>query len=145
MGMALAAQELRVLNLLLAHRRFAAPIASAAGLRISHFSQDDHRLIFAAWEVACERDLTLVQTLQLARHALQAEQLWDDDTPIGSMGMRHSEATLVNLALARATPEEAEWILDGNELDGSDPLAREIARQVVCLVAAADALAGGAA
>jgi hypothetical protein len=131
-----------VLNLLLAHRRFAAPIANAAGLGIGHFSQDDHRLIFGAWLVACEHDLTLVQTLRLARRALQAERLWDDDTPAGSFGIRHSDATLAQLATARAIREEANWTRGGDASDSCDLLARSIARHVVALVAAADALAG---
>ena len=122
-----AALERRVLGLLLARRRTARPIATAAGLRVGHFGQDDHRLIFAAWLVACEHDLPLIELLKLARRALQSEGLWDEAAPAGSTGMRHSDATLAGLA----TPF-------GNDFRAD--VAHVVARHVVALVEAAEAL-----
>jgi hypothetical protein len=135
----LAALERRTLGLLITYPRLSRPIAAAAGLAAAHFGQDDHRQIFAAWQVAGERDLPLVKLLDLARRALQSEGLWDETTPAGSTGMRHSLATLAKLATAR--PDVDEIISATN--DGVDPAVRSIARHVVALVEAAEALTRG--
>lgn len=134
---ALAAQERRVLNLLLGHRKIAEPIARAAALETRHFEQDDHRLIFAGWQVACEEDLPHLHTLSLIVRALREAGLWDDTTPRGSNGMRHSFATVVEVGNAVVTDEEIDDQIGRGEGDG---LRRGITRQVVALVEAANAI-----
>jgi hypothetical protein len=139
MFVALAAQERRVLNLLLGHRKIAEPIVRAAGLEMRHFEQDDHRLIFAGWLVACEDDLTHLHTLSVVCRALREAGLWDDATPRGSDGMRHSFATVLEIGNAAITDEELQDMVGNGNGDG---LRRGIARQVCALVDAADAVAG---
>jgi hypothetical protein len=73
----MAAQERRVLELIVPNRHQAAPIVAAAGLQMAHFGQEDHRLIFAGWQLACESNLSLVSQLSLARRALMAAGYWD--------------------------------------------------------------------
>lgn len=103
---ALAHQERRTLSFLLTHRKFAEQFVRAGGLKMEHFEQDDHRLIFAAWEVACEEDLPLPCLLKLARWALQAEHFWDEKAIRTETGMRHSNATLAAMATVSPTKEE---------------------------------------
>jgi hypothetical protein len=141
--LAAAGIEWRVLNLLLPHRRLSAAIVAAAGLTIDHFQQDDHRLLYAAWLIATERDLPLVTTLRLARRALQAAGLWDPMTPAGSTGMRHSDRTLAAIGTHHTTREELDHAA-GRGPD-ADPLPMAIARHVVALIDAAEALKGAAA
>lgn len=136
---ALAAQERRVLHLLLPNRRLAASIVKAAGLAVHHFAQDDHKLIFAGWLVACEHDLPIVRTLRLIRRALQETGLWDDETPMDSQGMRHSDETLATLGVHRMTEEELDEAVGRGPEDG---LRRAIARHIVALVEASDTLVG---
>lgn len=137
--LALAHQERRVLSLLIPNRRVAAPIAQAAGLEVWHFAQDDHRLMFSGWQVACEHDLGLVPTLRLIRRALQADGYWDDRAPADSSGVLHSDATLARIGTRGMTEEELECACGRSAVH--DPLGRAIARHVVALVEASDTLA----
>jgi hypothetical protein len=137
----LAHQERLVLNLLLTHRRLSAPIAAAAGLDVWHFAHDDHRLIFAGWQVACEHGLEHVRTLRLIRAALRAESLWDDAVPAESSGILHSDATLARLGTRRMTEEERDYAC-GRGPDRPDAVERAIARHIVALVEASDTVAG---
>lgn len=141
--LALATQERRVLQLIVPHRKLSSPIVAAAGLTVDHFGQDDHRLIFAAWLVAHDHDLSVVATLHLARRALHAAGLWDGTALAASSGMLHSDATLARLGVHRLTPEELDHAV-GRGPD-ADPLPRAIARHVVALIAAAEALSAEAA
>jgi hypothetical protein len=138
---ALSAQERRVLRLVLPNRRAASPIVRAAGLEVRHFSQDDHRLIFAGWQVACEHDLPLIDTLRLIRSALESAGLWDADAPAGSGGMVHSDAMLARLGTHEVTDEELDYAVGWGP--STDPLTRAIARHVVALVEASEALERG--
>lgn len=132
-----AVQERRVLRLLIPNRRLAAPIVRAAGLSVGHFRQDDHRIIFERWVVATEQDLGVVPTLLEARRALRDASLWDEQAPAFAEGMRHSDATLADLGTHRLTDEELDDVVGRGPGDG---LRRAIARHVVALIEAADAL-----
>jgi hypothetical protein len=133
----IAVLERRVLRLLIPNRRLAAPIVAAADLDIGHFRQDDHRIIFASWVAATQQDLGVVSTLQDVRRALRDAGLWDDQTPALAGGMRHSDATLADLGTHRLTEEELDDVVGRGPGDG---LRRAIARHVVALIEAANAL-----
>lgn len=128
---ALAEHERRLLGLLMRYPRMSAPIVAAAGLDAAHFSQDDHRLIFAGWAVERECGLSRVVTLRNIRQALQVECLWDDEAPAHSTGMRHSDLTLLRLSAGWVPDEERADIAGHGTGDG---LRRAIARHVVDLV-----------
>lgn len=132
---AIAAEERRVLCMLLTHRRTAEPIVRAAGLSVAHFAQDDHRLIFAGWLVACENDLATLMTLRVIRRALREAALWDPSTPRESEGMHHSDATLAAMACTPMSVEEFGTSRRAVGWDG-DWTAFTIARHVNALVSA---------
>lgn len=134
----LAAQERYVLGLLLTNRKAAEPIVKAAGLTVDHFSQPDHRVIFLAWEVACDHDSDLLRTLQMVRFAIRHANLWDKSAAECSTGCWHSNRTIARLATS-PMPEEELLELTGGMPDGR---RRAIARHVVSLVEAATALGG---
>lgn len=130
---AIAMQERRVLCFLLTHRTTAEPIAKAAGLNVEHFQQDDYRIIYAGWEVACEEKLSQVRTLSLIRRGLQEEGLWDPSAIRASTGMRHSDATLAAMACTPVTKEELADAFAAVGIEG-DWHAFVIARHINALV-----------
>lgn len=132
----LAEQELYVLSLLHTHRKAAEPIVAAARLEMKHFTQDDLRLVFAGWLVACEEDLSKLQILKLIRAALREAGFWNPEAGACEKGFSWSDARLAKLASAAATDEEISDIVSG-EPQG---LERAIARNVVALVESAEAM-----
>jgi hypothetical protein len=132
---AVAKQERRVLGLLLTERRLSTPIVQSAGLNVSHFEHDDHRLIFAGWLVACEMDLPLINMLRLIRRALIAAGWWDAAAQPNEGSVWHSDATLARLASTSLSKSD---YLDSMTAVGweGDWLAYAIARNVTALVMA---------
>jgi hypothetical protein len=98
-----AEAEVELVARVLAFPRIGATVAAEAGIVPGHFDQDDALLLYCACVVALEAGLSKLDTLRLARRALQAAHLWDP-TQIADhalTAMRHSDETLARLATCR--------------------------------------------